>query len=285
MNLPIHKSHPGGPSEQLVLNRDVNATRRSYANLQPDEVLITKIFPTIQGEGPYAGQPAVFVRFAGCNLGAKDSCPWCDTYFELAAGKVMQIDQALAQVARCNLGNADLIVLTGGEPLLQPNVRTFILRAIVYGFQVQVETNGYFWDSSLEVIDPPAFTVVVSPKVNARLIYPSLDTGLWQASACLKVLVDADPSSPYHKLPSYTADYAKSGKLVYISPINHYLRPLAPGEIPNAWVDEEDHWAALRTGALFDSRKCQQNHNYAAKLAMEHGYRVSVQSHLLMGLE
>lgn len=79
---------------------------------------INEIFYSVQAEGGNAGRPAIFVRFAGCNL----SCPFCDTNHE--PYKEMTQEQIEAEVARLdphNVNNepAAMIVFTGGEPTLQ----------------------------------------------------------------------------------------------------------------------------------------------------------------------
>lgn len=95
-------------------------------------MLINEIFHSLQGEGYHAGTPAVFVRFAGCNLG----CPFCDT--DHSAGTDMTTDEIVAEVGRYP---ARLVVLTGGEPALQltDDLVDALHRA---GKRVAVETNG-----------------------------------------------------------------------------------------------------------------------------------------------
>lgn len=116
---------------------------------------IKEIFYTLQGEGANAGRPAVFCRFAGCNLwsGREEDredavCKFCDTDFVgidgTCGGKYSTADllaeQITAQWPRNNLTNR-LVVLTGGEPLLQ--VDTALLDALHdKGFSVAVESNG-----------------------------------------------------------------------------------------------------------------------------------------------
>lgn len=105
--------------------------------------------PTIQGEGAHAGWPSIFVRFAGCNMWSgkledrKDSmCPYCDTDFH--GGKDMSPDQITKEILKLAQGNKFLIVLTGGEPLLQnPDLLCDLCKNLDYlGFRIQVETNG-----------------------------------------------------------------------------------------------------------------------------------------------
>ena len=116
---------------------------------------VKEIFYTLQGEGAQAGMPAVFCRFAGCNLWsgrevdrAQAVCRFCDTDFVgtdgTLGGKYAQADELAARIE--SLWPADystqrLTVLTGGEPLLQ--VDTALIDALhARGFRVAVETNG-----------------------------------------------------------------------------------------------------------------------------------------------
>ncbi|MBR4717762.1 MAG: radical SAM protein [Lentisphaeria bacterium] len=75
---------------------------------------VNEIFYSIQGEGEFAGAPAVFVRFSGCNL----ACPWCDT--DHSHGVDMTRDELEDAVKKLLAGHdGAIIVLTGGEPALQ----------------------------------------------------------------------------------------------------------------------------------------------------------------------
>src|SRR5919109_3184102 len=94
---------------------------------------IKEVFYSLQGEGRHAGRPAVFCRFAGCNLWsgreqdrAGATCNFCDTDFVgtdgLGGGKFARAED-LARAARAawrgNSGTPPFVVLTGGEPMLQ----------------------------------------------------------------------------------------------------------------------------------------------------------------------
>ena len=136
---------------------------------------VKEIFYTLQGEGRQAGRAAVFCRFAGCNLWtgreqdrAKAVCTFCDTDFigtdGTGGGKFRDAD-ALADAVLAEWGGGagrKLVVLTGGEPLLQldaPLVDALHARA----FEIAVETNG-------TIAPPPGIDwLCVSPKADAPL--------------------------------------------------------------------------------------------------------------------
>lgn len=137
---------------------------------------IKEIFYSLQGEGRRAGRPAVFCRFAGCNLWsgreedrAKSICRFCDTKFVGTDGSLggkfnTASDLAERIVSLWPEGQGQrYVVLTGGEPLLQ--VDTLLIGALhAYDFEVAVETNG-----SLEAPEGIDW-LCVSPKANAPWI-------------------------------------------------------------------------------------------------------------------
>lgn len=136
---------------------------------------VKEIFLTLQGEGGQAGRPAVFCRFAGCNLWtgreqdrASAVCNFCDTDFVgmdgPGGGRFATADNLAAAVeAAWRGGPCDrLVVLTGGEPLLQ--VDSPLIAALhARGFSLALETNG--------TIAVPAGIdwICVSPKADAAL--------------------------------------------------------------------------------------------------------------------
>jgi len=116
---------------------------------------VKEIFYTLQGEGGNAGRAAVFCRFAGCNLWsgreadrATAQCRFCDTDFVgtdgTGGGKfadALQLAAAVAAQWPANVPGRPLVVLTGGEPLLQ--VDEALVEALhAQGFEIAVETNG-----------------------------------------------------------------------------------------------------------------------------------------------
>jgi len=114
---------------------------------------VKEIFYTLQGEGANAGRAAVFCRFAGCNLWsgreqdrADAQCRFCDTDFvgiDGAGGGRFEGAEELAQACAAAAGDSapDLVVLTGGEPMLQ--VDDALIAALhARGFTIAIETNG-----------------------------------------------------------------------------------------------------------------------------------------------
>jgi len=138
---------------------------------------VKEIFYTLQGEGAQTGRPAVFCRFAGCNLWsgleydrAKSICTFCDTDFVgtngPGGGKFKTAEDLAAAVAShwpAGSGGAPLVVCTGGEPLLQLDGQ--LVRAFhKAGFRVAVETNG-------TLVAPEAIDwITVSPKSDAKVV-------------------------------------------------------------------------------------------------------------------
>lgn len=106
---------------------------------------IKEIFGTLQGEGAQAGSPAVFLRFAGCNLGY-EVCPWCDTDWVkadhvLTVAECLDLVRDVAVEAFGSIPAGLLLVATGGEPSLQLDAPLSAgLREM--GFRIAMETNG-----------------------------------------------------------------------------------------------------------------------------------------------
>ena len=135
---------------------------------------INEIFYSLQGEGFHTGRPAVFVRFAGCNL----RCPFCDTDF--SHSEPMTAEQIARRVFDYSTHPHTLIVLTGGEPSLQ--VDNELVDALhAHQQTVTIETNG------TRPVPDNIDWVTVSPKAVSEADLP-----LTQADESKVVLTQSD---------------------------------------------------------------------------------------------
>ena len=140
---------------------------------------VKEIYYTLQGEGANAGRPAVFLRFAGCNLWSGREadrehaiCGFCDTDFVGTDGPGGGSFPSAAALARAVAGawprtassrGRRFVVCTGGEPLLQLD-EALVSALHEAGFEVAIETNG-------TLPPPPGIDwICVSPKVNGELV-------------------------------------------------------------------------------------------------------------------
>ncbi len=139
---------------------------------------INEIFYSLQGEGYHTGTPAVFVRFAGCNL----KCAFCDTIHDV--GTDMTDDDILAEVVKYP---SRMVILTGGEPSLQVD-ECLVERLHRAGKYVCIETNGTH--PLPEGID----WVTCSPKQGAPLHIGRMDE--------VKVVYEGQDIAPYEALPA-----------------------------------------------------------------------------------
>jgi 7-carboxy-7-deazaguanine synthase len=97
---------------------------------------INEIFHSIQGESTHAGRPCVFVRLTACDL----RCSWCDTPYAFHEGRKMTVEDVVGRVRDYG---CELVEITGGEPLLQPEVYPLMERLLGEGRTVMLETGGH----------------------------------------------------------------------------------------------------------------------------------------------
>jgi len=147
-------------------------------NLQPPEhkveeecIDVHSVFLTLQGEGPFAGERAVFIRMAGCNI----MCRACDTNY--TTGRYNQTVNELVEHVQglCNHSKGHLVIITGGEPFRQSALTALTASLLLHKFRVQIETNGTLYQKL--PFDHYALTIVCSPKTPTlnREIIPYID--------------------------------------------------------------------------------------------------------------
>ena len=272
--------------------------QKYFNNAAEDQLFVTSIFYTLQGEGPYRGEPSVFIRLAKCNL----ACSFCDTYFDGGDWLTFeQIDLRVGNVLREYFGGVIPdwaeqkigLVITGGEPMLQKNLGPFLEYVKDHFAWTQIESNGTVWQDI-----PSSTTLVCSPKCSekngAPVKYLRPNADVMERADCLKFVMNADPDSPYSSIPDWAHEYASvgSGKQVFISPMNIYNRePQKSKQMRSTKNDitiEErsavDEVISFWEEGLLDMKENQKNHEYAAKYCAQHGFTLNLQIHLYASL-
>jgi 7-carboxy-7-deazaguanine synthase len=178
---------------------------------------IHEIFHSIQGESTHAGRPCVFVRLTACDL----RCSWCDTPYAFTGGHKMSVDEV---VARVEASGCRLVEVTGGEPLLQPDVYPLMERLLAGGFEVMLETGGH-----LPVNQVPAGVIrVIDVKCpasgeSARNHWPNLD----ELRPADEVKFVIQNRADYDFARDVVARHALTGRCraVHFSPVHGVLDP------------------------------------------------------------
>jgi 7-carboxy-7-deazaguanine synthase len=111
---------------------------------------ITEIYASVQGETRFAGLPCTLVRTTGCDL----RCTYCDTAYAFYGGRDMALDEILSEVDRLA---APLVLLTGGEPMLQREIVALAQGLLERGYQVMIETSGAH---PVDVLPPQVVRIV-----------------------------------------------------------------------------------------------------------------------------
>jgi 7-carboxy-7-deazaguanine synthase len=280
--------------------------KKYFKDAPTDSLFVTSMFFTLQGEGPYAGQPALFIRLAKCNL----DCSFCDTYFD--DGDWLTFDQLENNMhaavndfwskqgkttpawANNGIGHPGVVlVMTGGEPLLQENISAFMSHQLPRFKAVQVESNGI---PETEV--PAGVTLVCSPKcmekngVATKYLAPSKT--ILDRADCLKFVMSSDTDSPYNNIPEWAHEWKRQNphKEIYCSPMNVYndfpqrikLLRAEKGTITMAERSTVDEVISFWEPGLLNLKSNQANHEYTGRYCVEHGLKLNLQMHLYASL-
>lgn len=225
-------------------------------NTQPKERLtdnplvldVHSIFTTIQGEGPFTGHPAIFIRLGGCNL----MCPGCDT--EYSTGRELIAVEQLVKTVVAIRGAENLVVITGGEPFRQ-NITSLCNQLLCFGFKIQIETNGTLRPS--EGL-PDEVTVGVSPKTS-RMPY-----AIASRADYFKYVLHHQHVCRLDGLPTRVLDNdapANVARPITDAPI--YLQPMD----------------------CYDKSVNLKNLSAVTASCMKYGYIVQLQTHKIIGVE
>jgi len=280
--------------------------KKFFNNAPADSLFVTSMFFTLQGEGPYAGMPAMFIRLAKCNL----DCSFCDTFFD--DGDWMTYKQIESKMYESinhywnNQGKATpiwanngpnnypgvVLVITGGEPLLQENISKFMSCQLFAFKAVQVESNG------IPVTHvPEGVTLVCSPKCLEKdgkaVKYYAPSATILERADCLKFVMSADIDSPYNNVPDWAHEWKlRTGKEIYCSPMNIYnsfpqkikLLRAEKGTITMAERSTVDEKINFFEPNLLNMKEIALNHEYVGKYCMDHGFKMNMQMHLFANL-
>ncbi len=205
-------------------------------------------FYTIQGEGPYAGVPAVFIRLHGCNL----RCWFCDTEFSNPDDAWWGIGKLVKLVKDFD---CRLVVITGGEPMRQ-NIAPLCQRLVSKGMRVQIETAGTIW---VDGMGQALASIVVSPKT------PVIHASIQRWANAFKYVVNAGMEMTDDGIPITATQPGTQPKAL--------AAPLHP-EVPVYYSPMDE----------YDEIKNKANVVFAAALAMQYRRHLTVQLHKLARL-
>jgi len=185
-----------------------------------------------------------------------------------------------------------VLVITGGEPLLQRNIVPFLQRMNQQFEKSQIESNGIVYQDI-----PKETTLVVSPKCLEKggkaIRYLEPNQKILERADCLKFVMSADPQSPYSSIPDWALQWRKDTNLpVFISPMNIYNREPEKAKQLRASKDnitmEErstiDEVISFWEPGLLDMEQNQKNHEYSARYCIQHGLTFNLQAHLFASL-
>ncbi len=218
--------------------------------LKPYNTLsVHSIFQTIQGEGPFAGVPATFIRLGGCNL----RCPQCDTEYTDGCEQWAPIELVKHLD---DINSKKLIVITGGEPFRQ-DIEQLVWLLELAEYHVQIETNGTLAPISYDGINP---TIVCSPKTH--FVHPDLLPHI----DAFKYVLDRNDMNLVDGLPIHALGHPVKNQ-IFRKPKDHpadvYLQPIDV-------QDEDENF--LHQKAVVQS-------------CMEHGYTLCLQIHKIIDVE
>ena len=230
---------------------------------------VQDIWYTLQGEGPFSGHPAIFIRMTGCNL----RCTFCDTKWDDANDPLNTVDALLGKLKQMSVDHkCRLFVFTGGEPLRQ-NLSVLWERLFdTFGefIKIQVETAGTLWPAEMaDVLTDDRITIVCSPKTHK--IHPEI----LKRADVFKYVVRAGLSDRNDGLPIFKTQaglkreaFISDSAGITTEPIEYRVaRPRDGAPVIVMPCDDQD------------VKKNHDNMKEVARVALKHGYIAQLQAH------
>ena len=179
---------------------------------------------TIQGEGPYAGRPATFIRTAGC---LAPFCDFCDSKFSWKKGVEMSINDIVDKVVDFyEESSCSLVVITGGEPYLQKDLYKLIKHLNTLQFDVQIETSG-----KVKVRKSEAFVVLSPKQYDGKFVVQN--SAIKNAKA-YKFVVDGEHEN-FNNVINFIDNNKIKKEKCYLMPLTVYNKEKAKKILQKVW--------------------------------------------------
>lgn len=241
-----------------------------YVNMQPavpqapftGTYQVHSIFHTVQGEGPFSGEAAVFIRLQDCNL----QCPFCDTDYTSQDRASVDTARQITGKVGALIGDHEtaLIVITGGEPFRQ-DIYELVETLREADYCVQIETNGTMKPSEQFKTffeERPGVHIVVSPKASF------VDPWIAEHAMCFKYVLSHDSIDPADGLPL----------IVLGRKSNRVARPPFPDALKYPiYISPADMGD--------DTEATKLNHEAVVRSCQKYCYRLQLQIHKYLGVE
>jgi 7-carboxy-7-deazaguanine synthase len=220
-------------------------------------VKISEIFYSVQGEGMLTGTPSVFVRTSGCNL----RCTWCDTPYTSWApeGTTMSLPDIVAEVRRHPAAH---VVVTGGEPMIQPNIAELTKLLHDAGLHITIETAGTV--SAPVVCD----LMSISPKL-ANSTPLEREGGRW---------------ATVHERLRQQPEVVRQHMAAYPYQLKFVISVPADMEEVERLIDdvEADRSRVMLMPEGIDADTLTERGRWLVEICKEHGYRFSPRLHVML---
>lgn len=149
------------------------------------------LLQTIQGEGYHTGTPADFIRLFGCPVG----CPWCDQDYA-DGGKHLERLGFFSIEALVNISCSPFVVISGGEPFMQPLLASLVDALLSQGRKVAIETAGIKWQTHLAMLKA---WITFSPKEHLQTGHGRVEEVFWTAASEIKLVIDSGTEVDYYR--------------------------------------------------------------------------------------